>query len=162
MSWHIGIDPASVNVGLAAIREDGELRHQSLHATGEFEDRYVWLRGEVRRWLTPFADDGIWNVVIERPVTRGHGSTGSGAVLLGAFGVIVEATRSMLPNTIVQTLTDAQWKSHALTGRAKKADIFVGARLLGYDGSSQDVADAICIADAARVLAAGHVRGEAA
>lgn len=149
MPWHIGIDPGSRSIGLAAINDDGELRHQAYHVGGEVPDRLVRIRRYVRRWVQALADEGVWNVVIEQPGTRF-----GGAVLLGSFGVILEATRSVLPRTVVHELTSASWKRIALgDGAAKKPDVMKRARELGYTGSWQDVADAVCIAEAARVLA---------
>lgn len=158
MSWYIGVDPSSVRVGLAAIHENGELRHQVLHATGDVADRFVWLRSEIRRWLTPYADMGVMCVVIEDPDMHLAGS-----VVRASLGVVLEATRSMLPDTVVHVLKSTEVKRHALgNGAGKKADLMAGARLLGYAGSSQDAADAVCCADAARVLTAKNARKAAA
>lgn len=154
MSWYVGIDPSSRAVGLAALHEGGELRHQALHATGDVADRFVWLRSEIRRWLAPLADLGVMCVVIEDPATHHAGST-----LRASLGVTLEATRSMLPDTAVHVLKSTEVKRLALgNGAGKKADLMIGARLLGYTGTSQDVADAICCADAARVLTAKNLR----
>lgn len=154
MSWFIGIDPSSVRVGLAALHENGELRHQALHATGTVPHRFVWLRQEVRRWLTPYADMGVMCVVIEDPA---HHQAGS--VLRASLGVVLEAAQSMLPDTAVHVLKSTEVKLAALgNGAGKKADLMAGARLLGYMGDSQDVADAVVCADAARVLTAKNLR----
>lgn len=147
MSNFVGIDPGSRAAGLATMREDGSLRHITLHATGDLPDRLVWLRSEARQWLAPVADEGAWCCVIEQPGTRF-----GGASLLAAYGVLVEAARSVL-RCPVMTLPSAQWKKSALgNGAAKKHDVMVAARLLGYRFSDQDTADAICMADCARVL----------
>src|SRR5690606_25457237 len=86
VSWYVGIDPSSRHVGLAALHEDGTLKHQALHATGDPADRFVWLRAEIRRWLTPYADHGIWCAVIEDPAMHLAGST-----LRASLGVAMEA-----------------------------------------------------------------------
>jgi len=157
MSWHIGVDPSSQRVGLAALHENGDLAHHQLHATGDVADRFVWLRAEIRGWLAPYADTGVMCAVIEDPATHQAGST-----LRASLGVVLEATRSMLPNTAVHVLKSTQIKRLALgNGAGKKADLMAGARLLGYTGASQDVADAVCCADAARVLAATNMRSVA-
>lgn len=148
MSWYLGFDPSSRQVGMAALHENGDLRHQALHATGDVADRFVWLRGEIRSWVAPYADMGVMCVVIEDPATHLAGST-----LRASLGVVLEAVRSMLPNTAVHVLKSTEVKRRALgNGAGKKADLMAGARLLGYTGASQDVADAVCCADAARVL----------
>lgn len=150
MTWHIGIDPGSRCVGLAAIREDGKIRYQAFHTTGELQDRFVQIRQHVRSWLSPLADEGVWNVVIEQPGTR-HG----GVALLGSFGVVLEATRSLLKDTVIHELPSASWKRLALgTGAATKAEVMEAAHRLGYPRSQnwQDIADALCIAKAAMVL----------
>lgn len=138
------------------MHENGDLRHITLHETGELPDRLVRLRSSVRDWLTPVADLGAWCCVIEQPGTRFGGAT-----LLAAYGVCVEAARSIL-DCPVMTLPSAQWKREALgNGAAKKPDVMAGARRLGYRFNDQDAADAICMADCARILSR-NVRGEAA
>lgn len=156
MSYYIGIDPSSRHVGLAALHEHGTLTHQALHATGDLPDRLVWLRQEIRRWLTPIADQGVMCAIVENPgiVSRQRGYEAK----LAGYGVCLEAARSMLACPVLD-LRSGEWKSHVLaSGAAKKDDVMAGARLLGYTGGSQDVADAVCIADAARVLAEKNMR----
>ena len=156
MSYFVGIDPGSRAAGLAAMHEDGSLRHITFHENGELPDRLVRLRANVRSWLAPFADIGCWCCVIEQPGTRFGGAT-----LLASYGVCVEAARSVLQCPVL-TLPSAQWKREALgNGAAKKTDVMDAARLLGYRFSDQDSADAICMADAARVLSR-QVRKDAA
>ena len=155
MSYYLGLDPSSRAVGLAAIHETGELHHHLLTAPGNVvADRFVWLRREIRQWITPFADTGVMCAVIEDPAMHLAGST-----LRASLGVVLEAVRSILPNTAIHVLKSTEIKRHALgNGAGKKRDLMTGARLLGYDGDSQDVADAICCADAARVLTAKNLR----
>jgi hypothetical protein len=138
MSYFIGLDPGSRAAGVASLHEDGGLAHITLHEAGELPDRLVSLRAGVRGWLAGYAEIGTWCCVIEQPGTRFGGSA-----LLASFGVCVEAARSVL-RCPVMTPTSAAWK---------KADVMVGARLLGYEGACQDTADAIVMADAARVYA---------
>jgi Holliday junction resolvasome RuvABC endonuclease subunit len=148
MSYFIGLDPGSRAAGVASLHEDGGLAHITLHEAGELPDRLVSLRAGVRGWLAGYAEIGTWCCVIEQPGTRFGGSA-----LLASFGVCVEAARSVL-RCPVMTPTSAAWKKLALgNGAAKKADVMVGARLLGYEGACQDTADAIVMADAARVYA---------
>lgn len=154
MTHFIGIDPGSRIAGLASLTETGDLKTQTIHPTGHPEDRLVQLRRLTRQWLTFAADEGAFCVVVEQPGTRYGGAT-----LLAAYGVMVEAARSMLPDTPLMALPSARWKLLALgRGNAKKADVMAGARLLGYTGASQDAADATVMADAARVLFAQSTR----
>ena len=149
VTWHSGIDPGSINCGLAALTDSGDMRTQliELKPRRPMPDRLVQLRTEIRRWLTQFADDGTWCAVVENPVHERGGST-----LLAAYGVCVEAASSVL-RCPVMTPTNSEWKGHALAnGAAKKPHVMTHALLLGYAGVSQDVADAIGCADAARVL----------
>jgi Holliday junction resolvasome RuvABC endonuclease subunit len=147
VSWFIGLDPSSRSTGIAAMHEDGTLKHVTLHETGELPDRLVRLRAAVRSWLTPYAELGAWCAVVEDPGTR-HGGTALGA----AYGVCTEAARSVLACPVM-TLRSGQWKRLALgNGAAKKPDVMAGARLLGYQFNDQDAADAIVMADCARVL----------
>lgn len=157
MSWFVGIDPSSRAVGLAAIHENGGLRHRSIHATGDVADRFVWLRREIRGWLAPFADDGVWCVVIEDPAMHLAGST-----LRASLGVVLEAARSILPTTAIHVLKSKQIKRQAFgDGAGNKDDLMAAARLLGYEGFGQDAADAVCCADVARILTDHALKGAA-
>jgi Holliday junction resolvasome RuvABC endonuclease subunit len=155
MSFFCGIDPGSLGAGLAALDDDGNLqtRHITIRSDLEIPDRFVALRNQARLWLSGLVDDGCWCVVVERPGTRFGGAT-----LMGSYGVLVEAARSVLPCPVL-TLASGEWKRHALgNGAAKKADVMAGARLLGYTGGIQDVADAVCIAEAGRVITQRELR----
>ena len=148
MSWYVGIDPGSRHTGLAAVHDDGALRTQTIHPTGELPDRLVFLRKSVRLWLADIAQDGAWCCVVEQPGTRF-----GGASLLAAYGICVEAAASSL-KCPVMTLPSAQWKKLALgNGAAKKSDVMAAAREFGYDGADQDQADAIGMARCAVILA---------
>lgn len=151
MSWYVGADPASSIAGLAAIGEDGTLIHSLLTVKGQMPDRLVALRREARAWFSDLADDGCWACCIERPSTR-HG----GATLLASYGVFVEVAASVLSCpvlTLVPTEIDGPAGVAAPTrGVNRKARTMARARTLGYTGDSQDVADAVVAAEAARVL----------
>lgn len=155
----MGIDAGSNFAGLAALKDDGTLRHQVIHPTGAMPNRLVQLRRFSRDWFASIADDGCFRVVIERPVARG---TKNSATLLGAYGVLVESVRSMF-DAPIDVLASAQWKRIACgSGAAKDWDVMACAKLLGYDGPSQDAAVAVCCADAARVLEADPTQIKAA
>jgi hypothetical protein len=149
-AWYLGADPASIDAGLAAFNEAGELRHLALHATGQMPARLASLRRDARQWLQPIADDGAWCCVIERPAAH-HG----GPTLLAAYGVIVEVVASLLRCPVLTELPsvidDAAGVVKA-SGADRKARLRARARELGYDGPSQDVADAVVAAEAARAL----------
>lgn len=150
-SWYIGADPASVDAGLAAFNEAGDLRHLALHATGQMPKRLAQLRTEARQWLHPIAEDGAWCCVIERPAAH-HG----GPTLLAAYGVMVEVVASVLRCPVLTELPsviDRVAKVPPAEGLDRKARLRLRAAELGYDGASQDVADAVVAAEAARVLA---------
>ena len=150
-AWYIGIDPASSQAGLAAFDETGTLLTHEIQVRGQMPDRLVQLRQEARAWLSPLADQGAWCAVVERPSTR-HG----GATLLGAYGVMVEVAASVLACpvlTLVPTEIDGPAGVAAPTrGVNRKARTMARARTLGYTGDSQDIADAVVCAEAARVL----------
>lgn len=161
-AWFIGLDPSSIKAGIAAINDvTGEVRTHEIHIKGrEFARRYVDMRIAIRLFLTPFADDGVWACVVERPTTRN-----SGATLGGAFGVAMEAAASILPGGAVHDLSPQQVDAIAGVKRIpkqRKACTRARALILGYDGLSQDVADAVCCAQAARVLTERSQTGEAA
>lgn len=149
MSWYVGIDTGSNFAGLAGIKNDGTIRHQVIHPTGDFPNRFVQIREHTRHWLQQIADDGCSLVVIERPVARGTKNSGT---LLGAYGVIVESVRSML-DAPIEILASAQWKRIACGHGAAQPDrVFSTAAGLGYGGKSMDAAVAVCCAEAARIL----------
>lgn len=152
-AWYVGVDPASTKAAVAAINDTtGEIRHTAIHVKGrEFARRYVDLRIAIRLFLTPIADDGVWCCVVERPKT-----TRAGATLIGAYGVAMEAAASILPNGAVHDLGPQEIDGHAgvkkVPGGDRKALTRARARILGYQGDSQDVADAVVCAAAAREL----------
>lgn len=150
-AWYVGLDPASIKAGVAAINDTtGEIRTHEIHVRGrEFARRYVDLRIAIRLFLTPIADDGVWCCVVERPNTHR-----SGTVLGGAFGVAIEAAASIL-SCPVHDLGPQQIDPLARVTQirgGRKDCIRARAKILGYTGTSQDVADAVICADAARAL----------
>jgi hypothetical protein len=159
-AWYVGADPASQDAGLAAFSDAGELRHVALKLRGQMPTRLAALRRETRAWLQFVADDGAWCVCVERPSTR-HG----GATLLASYGVMVEACAALLPCpvlTLVPTQVDDAAQVPAVKGLDRKARIRRRAHELGYDGPSQDVADAVVAAEAARALTLRTTEGAAA
>lgn len=150
-AWFVGLDPASIKAGVAAINDHtGEVRTHEIHVRGrEFARRYVDLRVALRLFLRPIADDGAWCCVVERPKT-----SRSGATLGGAFGVAMEAAASILDCPVID-LGPQEIDGHAHVKKirgARKECTRARALTLGYAGPSQDVADAVCAAQAARVL----------
>lgn len=147
---YVGVDPASGTSGLAALDEEGTLQTLELRVTGDLADRLVQIRTDARRWLADIEDDGTWCCVIEKPVTQF-----GGASLFAAFGVLVEASRSTLACPI-HRLTPAEIDPAAgvvkRPGDKRKDATWRRARELGYSGPSQDVADAVVAAAAAREL----------
>jgi Holliday junction resolvasome RuvABC endonuclease subunit len=157
-AWYVGIDAGSIKCGLAALNDDGDITTHlvELKARTAMPDRLVALDLAVAAWLTRLADTGTWCCVVENPVHERGGST-----LLASYGVCVAAARRML-RCPVMTPTNTEWKSHTpVGGKAKKDDVMRYSRLLGYEGDSQDIADAVGCADAARALTAKSL-GEAA
>ncbi len=160
-AWFVGLDPASTKAGVAAINDTtGEVRTHEIHVRGrEFARRYVDLRISIRLFLTPIADDGVWCCVVERPNT-----SRSGATLGGAFGVAMEAAASIL-DCPVHDLGPQEIDGHAGVKKirgARKECTRARALTLGYSGGSQDVADAVVCAHAARVLTERSQRTAAA
>lgn len=159
-AWFIGGDPASQDAGLAAFSEHGELRTHAIRVRGQMPKRLADLRREVREWIAPLHDDGVWCVCVERPSTR-HG----GATLLASYGVVVEACASLLTApilTLVPKEIDAAVNLKKIPGADRKTLLRARALTLGYTGDSQDVADAVVCAHAARVLTERSQRGVAA
>lgn len=159
-SFYVGLDPASAHAGAAAIDENGNLITRAIHVRGQMPNRLVALRAELREFLHPIADQGAWCTVIERPNTR-HG----GATLLASYGVFIEATASILRCPVL-TLGPQEIDGPAGVRRGvgvdRKAAIRARALELGYGGDSQDVADAVVCAEAARHMTVRATRKDAA
>ncbi|CAA9323168.1 MAG: hypothetical protein AVDCRST_MAG68-2088 [uncultured Gemmatimonadetes bacterium] len=157
MTFVVGIDPASYDTGLAAIRHDGSIRTTTLTVTGDLPDRLTALRVGARAWLAPISDEGTWACVVERPSTR-H----TNASLMASYGVLLEAARSTLKcPVIVLGPAELDRLIKAPPAPSRKERLVLHARLLGWTGTSQDEADALAAADAALVLS-GAARREAA
>lgn len=158
----IGIDPASSLAAVATIDEHATLRYAELRASGrEPLRRLTVLRGQLRVFLADAIEVGAWACVIEKPVTRF-----GGAALFGAFGVLGELASSHLECPVLD-LTPAQidarvYRDVSRPAGDRKARSMAYARSLGYDGDSQDIADAVVAADCARLLSNDNYERQAA
>jgi hypothetical protein len=157
----LGIDPASSLAAVASIDEHAGLRYAELRASGEPLRRLDSIGRQLREFLNAAADVGVHACVIERPVTR-HG----GMTLGGAFGVCgVEAVRALACPVVDWTPAqiDARvYRAGKPAGGDRKARSMAHARSLGYEGGSQDIADALVAADCARLLCMDNDAKEAA
>lgn len=164
----VGIDAASNLVGLAAIDEAGQLITRELDAKDGLTvierrsplRRMVWLCDQTAAWLRDIHEHGVWCCCLEQPSTR-HG----GAVLLGAFGALGMTAQRVMPEVVVHEIVPARLDELAGVQRrrlptapsareSRKLATSRRAAELGYLGDSQDVADAVVAAQAARVLTA--------
>ena len=156
---YVGIDPASSVIGLAAIDEAGNVTSRELDVRAGLTPRerreplrrLVWLCDETARWLRDVNETGVWCCVLELPLAH-HG----GASLLGAVGALGMTAQRVMPEVPVHQLIPASIDALAgvkkVAGVDRKALIRAQALTLGYDGDSQDVADAVVAAAAARTL----------
>jgi hypothetical protein len=148
----VGIDPASSVSAVASLDDDAVLRHAVLRASGRDMPRRL---GSLRRQLIEFLGDAIdvgsYACVVEVPVTRFTNPT-----LLAAYGVMVECAGTVLKCPVL-TLTPAElddwaYRAGRPEGVTRKERSMRLAWAHGYDGDSQDIADAVVCCVVARLL----------
>lgn len=70
--------------------------------------------------------------------------------LLSIAGVVLEAVQAGAPHAAVMEATTAQWKAWSVgRGNASHDEYRAHAAALGYDGRDEDIAAALCMAQAA-------------
>lgn len=158
---YIGIDVSTRKVAIAGLRRDGSITHHALDinpsARGAHRLRAArdaaWAVLDTYRAQTPIA-------LIEIP--RGPQARGSGFSLLACAAVVMEAAQAAIPGAVVMEVVTSKWKVESVGfGNATKEECMEHAKGLGYDGADQDVADALCMAQAAANRWAKHERGGA-
>ena len=151
----LGIDPSTQKIAVAGLDEDGSVSHQVFYVPGDVAGarrlRYIRqvLAVELRQWPT------VPVIVVEIPWSpRSRGTSFS---LLASAAVIMEAAQYAHHDAVVLDTPTASWKDDSIgDGRASKQDVMTHAIGLGLEVDDQDVADALCMAQA------GWVRWHAA
>lgn len=141
----LGIDPAGDHLAFAALYADGRIAstHEIRTKERPGPNRLAFWREEIYAGRWSLLKDTL-AVVVEIPWgPRPHFG------LLSTAAVIIEAcaAASLVP---VLTLTTSDWKKRSVgVGNASKAAVMEHARrAFGYSGASQDLADALCMAEA--------------
>jgi hypothetical protein len=144
----LGCDISTRKIAVAGIREDGSLVTRALELSPEARG----ARRLVGARLTAYAAFGghageACACIVENPLNRRPNMQ-----LLGVAFVVIEAAQAAMPGCVVMDAHVGTWKKEALgdgRGGADKAEVMAHAVGLGYTGTDQDVADALCMADAA-------------
>lgn len=146
-----GIDVSSKSIDIVTLPLDPDLEGAPgglsipLHGPTAL-DRACYAAGSIPRGT--FWDD-IAEVAIERPYGPGPDALLAMHLMLGLL--VAAMPERLHPPLLLQPAT---WRKHAgLSGRAEKEDVFAFAvEHMPARPRSQDVADAFCIARAARAL----------
>lgn len=142
----VGIDVSTKRIAFAALSDEVRRTHVIDLPQGERGARRLHVARPLietvarRRFrdATVFAIEIPWAVRPSFP-------------LMGMAAVTMEAVQSAHPYAVVLDVTTGEWKLESVGfGNASKHHALDHARALGYDGTDQDVADAVCIAQCAR------------
>lgn len=155
------MDVSTRKIAIGGIRDGGKIVTSVL----ELDPDARGARRLVGARLTAFAAFGAYRTecgacAVEIPLIKR-----ADLRLLGVAAVVLEAAQAAMPGTVVMDVPVARWKKGALGdghGNADKAEVMAHALTLGYQGSDQDVADALVIADYARGLWERATAGAAA
>jgi hypothetical protein len=144
----LGIDVSTTKLALAWIATDDTISWHT-HTISPSVDpsrRLVYWRSYLHSHAEAFLDDVV-TVAVEIPW-----AVRPSFFLLGTAAVCVEALTACLRAPVL-TLTAGEWKSRCgLSGAATKAQTACFAEGLGYGAGDGDVADALGIAYAGRLL----------
>jgi hypothetical protein len=139
----LGIDPHANHLAFGWIDETGAIDTFDLSYDGPpGARRLVYWREAIfdRPWLL----DDVVVVVVEIPWARDKSSF----ILLSVAGVVIEVCQALTDAPVMEMPT-SKWKGTSVgKGNATKDECMEYARTLGYDGDSQDAADALCMSAA--------------
>jgi len=147
----LGIDCAlSKPIALASLDDQGDIRTRTVPVPKRVNGapRLAAIRSAMSVVVSQF-DPVV--VVVETPYGRrmSRGLMSS----LQAQGVILEAVQAALPGALVLDLSPDDWKKHSV-GRAKatRDEYIAHAQGLGLDSDDEDLASAVCQAQAGMEL----------
>jgi len=141
-----GCDVSSRKVALACLDEHGGVAPYVAPIDGQLRGarRLVQVRAATITLADALRDVGVF--VVEIPWASGASSF----VLLSIAGVVMEALQVAVPAAVVLERSTGSWKCASVgKGNASKAECLAHANTLGYQGADQDVADSVCMAQAA-------------
>lgn len=144
----IGIDPSSKRIAVAALADDGDIDHHVRRIAPNLRgaQRLTAIRGGLVRDLISRYDRPLV-IVVEIPWA--NPKSGSSFVLMSIAGVLLEAAQNAHPDSVVIEMPTQVWKADSVgNGNASKAAVLEHAQALGMRGDDQDVADALCMAQA--------------
>lgn len=143
----LGIDPSTAKVAVASLADTGAVDHDTYRIPSDVRGarrlRYIrqLLSVELRRF------EQVAVIVVEIPWSpRSRGTSFS---LMGSAAVLMEAAQCAHHGAVVLELPTQSWKADSVgNGNASKAEVMAHAIGLGLDVDDQDVADALCMAQA--------------
>jgi Holliday junction resolvasome RuvABC endonuclease subunit len=144
----LGIDVSTRKLAIAGLREDGTITHHALSLDPDRRGARRLREARTTAWavLDGYRLQDVCCVVVEIPWAANK----SNFALLAIAGVVMEAAQAALPQAVILDVPTPSWKSETVGhGNATKLEVGDHAAGLGYDGSDQDVADALCMAQMA-------------
>jgi Holliday junction resolvasome RuvABC endonuclease subunit len=143
-----GIDVSSQKgIAFAWLDAGGNITYRKLHT--DLELRGARRLVQIRAASTALAVRQMGNTgccLVEIPWAARDDSF----VLLSITGVVLEAVQAGAPHLAVMEVPTAQWKRWSVgKGNASKDEYRRHALNLGYEGNDEDIAAAVCMAQAA-------------
>ena len=147
----LGIDGALTKpIAIASLDDRGDIRTRTVPVPKRVNGaaRLAAIRSGMCVVLSQFEDVAV--VVVETPFGRQSvGLTNS----LQAQGVILEAAQATHPGAVVMDLSPTGWKTWSVGfGTASKDAYIAHAQALGLDADDEDLASAVCQAQAGMEL----------
>lgn len=143
----LGCDVSTKKLAFAGLREDGSITSHVLSLDPNRRGAHRLREARTTAWavLDSYRLQEVCAVVVEIPWA---GSSPSFS-LLGIAAVVMEAAQAALPGAVVLDAPTQVWKRESVGhGNASKGEVADHAAGLGYEGGDQDVADALCMAQA--------------
>lgn len=141
----LGFDISTSKVAIAGITDQGDIQTHAVHVPAGHVGarRLCVLRSALASSLVASRWQDACIAVIEIPWAAGDSSF----ALLSATGVVMETVQHAFPGAVVMEVPTPSWKLETIgRGSAPKSDCMAYARIRGYDGDDQDIADALCMA----------------
>lgn len=146
----LGVDPSTKKIAVAGLTDRGETRSRIM-PVGDITGarRLSVIREMTIAAVTTIAHNHeVAVIVVEIPWA--NPSSGSSFQLLASAGVILEASQHAHPGAVVLERPTQSWKKLSVgNGNASKTDCLDHAVALGWNGRDSDIADALCMAQAA-------------
>jgi hypothetical protein len=143
----VGIDPALAKpTAIAALDEQGNIRTRTVIGIGAGARRLLMIRSVALPFLRTFNDVAV--ITVETPMAV-RGQQAGMISLLQCQGVLLEAAQHAHPGAVVLDSPPPTWKKWSVgNGNASKAEYIAHAQGLGLDSDDEDLAAAVCMAQA--------------